>query len=120
MTEELEPNLLLVDVQPDEGVAPCDRRQGARQIGACGSEPCTWKTSLTVAWLLNEICPRPTKRLLLDAMLVDENVVFICSDEVDEQRSAGRPDRRRLGARLVGFFPLRMLQGRRALRDPKS
>jgi glucose-6-phosphate 1-dehydrogenase len=80
MTEELQPNLLLVHVQPDEGVSLA--------IGAKVPGPVMQIRTVHMDFLYGGAfrtdLPDAYERLLLDAMLGDQTL-FTRSDEVEEQ-----------------------------------
>jgi glucose-6-phosphate 1-dehydrogenase len=79
-TEELEPNLLLVHVQPDEGVSLAI---GAKVPGQ-GMRIRTVHMDFLYGGAFRTELPEAYERLLLDAMLGDQTL-FTRSDEVEEQ-----------------------------------
>jgi glucose-6-phosphate 1-dehydrogenase len=79
-TEELRPNLLLVHVQPDEGVSLA---VGAKVPGQ-GMRIRTVHMDFMYGGTFRTELPEAYERLLLDAMLGDQTL-FTRSDEVDEQ-----------------------------------
>jgi len=79
-TEELRPNLLLVHVQPDEGVSLAI---GAKVPGQ-GMSIRTVNMDFMYGGAFRADLPEAYERLLLDAML-GEQTLFTRSDEVDEQ-----------------------------------
>jgi glucose-6-phosphate 1-dehydrogenase len=79
-TEELEPNLLLVHVQPDEGVSLAI---GAKVPGQ-GLRIRTVHMDFLYGGAFRTELPEAYERLLLDAMLGDQTL-FTRSDEVEEQ-----------------------------------
>jgi glucose-6-phosphate 1-dehydrogenase len=79
-TEELEPNLLLVHVQPDEGVSLAI---GAKVPGQ-GMRIRTVHMDFLYGGAFRTDLPEAYERLLLDAML-GEQTLFTRSDEVEEQ-----------------------------------
>jgi glucose-6-phosphate 1-dehydrogenase len=79
-TEELEPNLLLVHVQPDEGVSLAI---GAKVPGQ-GMSIRTVHMDFLYGGAFRTDLPEAYERLLLDAML-GEQTLFTRSDEVEEQ-----------------------------------
>jgi glucose-6-phosphate 1-dehydrogenase len=79
-TESLEPNLLLVHVQPDEGVSLAI---GAKVPGQ-GMRIRTVHMDFLYGGAFRTELPEAYERLLLDAMLGDQTL-FTRSDEVDEQ-----------------------------------
>ncbi len=81
-TEELQPNLLLVHVQPDEGVSLAI---GAKVPGQ-GMQIRTVHMDFLYGGAFRTELPEAYERLLLDAMLGDQTL-FTRSDEVDEQWS---------------------------------
>ena len=81
-TEELQPNLLLVHVQPDEGVSLAI---GAKVPGQ-GLRIRTVHMDFLYGGAFRTELPEAYERLLLDAMLGDQTL-FTRSDEVEEQWS---------------------------------
>ena len=81
-TEELKPNLLLVHVQPDEGVSLAI---GAKVPGQ-GLRIRTVHMDFLYGGAFRTELPEAYERLLLDAMLGDQTL-FTRSDEVEEQWS---------------------------------
>jgi glucose-6-phosphate 1-dehydrogenase len=81
-TEELEPNLLLVHVQPDEGVSLAI---GAKVPGQ-GMRIRTVHMDFLYGGAFRTELPEAYERLILDAMLGDQTL-FTRSDEVEEQWS---------------------------------
>ena len=81
-TEELQPNLLLVHVQPDEGVSLAI---GAKVPGQ-GMRIRTVHMDFLYGGAFRTELPEAYERLLLDAMLGDQTL-FTRSDEVEEQWS---------------------------------
>jgi glucose-6-phosphate 1-dehydrogenase len=81
-TEELQPNLLLVHVQPDEGVSLAI---GAKVPGQ-GLRIRTVNMDFMYGGAFRMELPDAYERLILDAMLGDQTL-FTRSDEVDEQWS---------------------------------
>jgi len=81
-TEELEPNLLLVHVQPDEGVSLAI---GAKVPGQ-GMQIRTVHMDFLYGGAFRTELPEAYERLILDAMLGDQTL-FTRSDEVEEQWS---------------------------------
>ena len=81
-TEELQPNLLLVHVQPDEGVSLAI---GAKVPGQ-GMQIRTVHMDFLYGGAFRTELPEAYERLLLDAMLGDQTL-FTRSDEVEEQWS---------------------------------
>jgi glucose-6-phosphate 1-dehydrogenase len=81
-TEELEPNMLLVHVQPDEGVSLAI---GAKVPGQ-GMRIRTVHMDFLYGGAFRTELPEAYERLLLDAMLGDQTL-FTRSDEVEEQWS---------------------------------
>src|SRR5947207_6065862 len=81
-TEELRPNLLLVHVQPDEGVSLAI---GAKVPGQ-GLRIRTVNMDFMYGGAFRTELPEAYERLLLDAMLGDQTL-FTRSDEVEEQWS---------------------------------
>jgi glucose-6-phosphate 1-dehydrogenase len=79
-TEELEPNMLLVHVQPDEGVSLAI---GAKVPGQ-GMGIRTVHMDFLYGGAFRTELPEAYERLLLDAMLGDQTL-FTRSDEVEEQ-----------------------------------
>jgi glucose-6-phosphate 1-dehydrogenase len=79
-TEELQPNLLLVHVQPDEGVSLAI---GAKVPGQ-GLRIRTVHMDFLYGGAFRTELPEAYERLLLDAMLGDQTL-FTRSDEVEEQ-----------------------------------
>ena len=79
-TEELRPNLLLVHVQPDEGVSLAI---GAKVPGQ-GMKIRTVHMDFMYGGAFRTELPEAYERLLLDAMLGDQTL-FTRSDEVEEQ-----------------------------------
>ena len=79
-TEELRPNVLLVHVQPDEGVSLAI---GAKVPGQ-GMRIRTVHMDFMYGGAFRDELPEAYERLLLDAMLGDQTL-FTRSDEVDEQ-----------------------------------
>ncbi|HEY7148446.1 MAG TPA: glucose-6-phosphate dehydrogenase, partial [Gaiellaceae bacterium] len=79
-TEELQPNLLLVHVQPDEGVSLAI---GAKVPGQ-GMRIRTVHMDFLYGGAFRTELPDAYERLILDAMLGDQTL-FTRSDEVDEQ-----------------------------------
>jgi glucose-6-phosphate 1-dehydrogenase len=80
MTEELEPNLLLVHVQPDEGVSLAI---GAKVPGQ-GMRIRTVHMDFLYGGAFRMDLPDAYERLILDAMLGDQTL-FTRSDEIEEQ-----------------------------------
>jgi len=81
-TEELQPNLLLVHVQPDEGVSLAI---GAKVPGQ-GLRIRTVNMDFMYGGAFRTELPEAYERLILDAMLGDQTL-FTRSDEVEEQWS---------------------------------
>ncbi len=81
-TEELQPNLLLVHVQPDEGVSLAI---GAKVPGQ-GMRIRTVHMDFLYGGAFRTELPEAYERLILDAMLGDQTL-FTRSDEVEEQWS---------------------------------
>jgi glucose-6-phosphate 1-dehydrogenase len=79
-TEELRPNLLLVHVQPDEGVSLAI----AAKVPGQGMRLRTVHMDFLYGGAFRTELPEAYERLLLDAMLGDQTL-FTRSDEVDEQ-----------------------------------
>jgi glucose-6-phosphate 1-dehydrogenase len=79
-TEELRPNLLLVGVQPDEGVSLAI----AAKVPGQGMRLRTVHMDFLYGGAFRTELPEAYERLLLDAMLGDQTL-FTRSDEVDEQ-----------------------------------
>jgi glucose-6-phosphate 1-dehydrogenase len=79
-TEELRPNLLLVHVQPDEGVSLAI----AAKVPGQGMRLRTVHMDFLYGGAFRTELPEAYERLLLDAML-GEQTLFTRSDEVDEQ-----------------------------------
>ena len=92
--EGLRPNVLLIHVQPDEGVSLAI---GAKVPGA-GMSIRTVHMDFLYGGAFRTSLPEAYERLILDAMLGDATL-FTRSDEVDEQWGARRRDRGRLEAR---------------------
>jgi glucose-6-phosphate 1-dehydrogenase len=79
-TEELRPNLLLVHVQPDEGVSLAI----AAKVPGQGMRLRTVHMDFLYGGAFRTELPEAYERLLLDAMLGDQTL-FTRSDEVEEQ-----------------------------------
>jgi glucose-6-phosphate 1-dehydrogenase len=79
-TEELRPNLLLVGVQPDEGVSLAI----AAKVPGQGMRLRTVHMDFNYGGAFRTELPEAYERLLLDAMLGDQTL-FTRSDEVEEQ-----------------------------------
>jgi glucose-6-phosphate 1-dehydrogenase len=79
-TEELRPNLLLVGVQPDEGVSLAI----AAKVPGQGMRLRTVHMDFLYGGAFRTELPEAYERLLLDAMLGDQTL-FTRSDEVEEQ-----------------------------------
>jgi glucose-6-phosphate 1-dehydrogenase len=79
-TEELRPNLLLVHVQPDEGVSLAI----AAKVPGQGMRLRTVHMDFIYGGAFRTELPEAYERLLLDAMLGDQTL-FTRSDEVEEQ-----------------------------------
>jgi glucose-6-phosphate 1-dehydrogenase len=80
MTQELQPNTLLVHVQPDEGVS---LEIGAKVPGQ-GMRIRTVQMDFVYGGAFRMELPDAYERLILDAMLGDQTL-FTRSDEVEEQ-----------------------------------
>jgi glucose-6-phosphate 1-dehydrogenase len=79
-TEDLRPNLLLVHIQPDEGVSLAV----AAKVPGQGMRLRTVHMDFAYGGAFRTDLPEAYERLLLDAMLGDQTL-FTRSDEVDEQ-----------------------------------
>jgi glucose-6-phosphate 1-dehydrogenase len=79
-TEELRPNLLLVHVQPDEGVSLAI----AAKVPGQGMRLRTVNMDFVYGGAFRAELPEAYERLILDAMLGDQTL-FTRSDEVEEQ-----------------------------------
>ena len=100
--EGLRPNVLLIHVQPDEGVSLAI---GAKVPGA-GMQIRTVHMDFLYGGAFRESVPEAYERLILDAMLGDATL-FTREDEVEEQWKLVDADRRRLGPRPADVPELR-------------